>query len=124
MNCLRLVLLASGTLLSTNSLAADVKIASWNIAASPYEKVLARASDYKKMADTLSPDVIVMIELTERADLKAIADAIGWPIYYATVSDGQVQGDEIHASREDTFGSDHFPISTVWTTGPCSLVRK
>ncbi|MBA9031732.1 hypothetical protein [Rhizobium leguminosarum] len=78
MNCLRSLLLASGTLLATNSLAADVKIVSWNIAASPYEQVLARASDYKKMADTLSPDVIVLIELTGRPDINAIVDAIGW----------------------------------------------
>ncbi|MGO7353892.1 hypothetical protein ACCS66_04050 [Rhizobium ruizarguesonis] len=112
MKNLRSLLLASGTLLATNSLAADVKIVSWNIAASPYEKVLARASDYKKMVDTLSPDVIVMIELTGRADLKAIADAIGWPTYYATVSDGQVQGDEIHASLEVGVLS-KIPISSV-----------
>jgi endonuclease/exonuclease/phosphatase family metal-dependent hydrolase len=79
---------------------ADVKIASWNVAASPYEKVLTRTSDYKSMADTLSPDVIVMVELTGREDMKAIAEAIGWPTYYAAVSDWQVQGSEIHASLE------------------------
>ncbi|MGO7861664.1 hypothetical protein ACC676_08635 [Rhizobium ruizarguesonis] len=106
------LLLCSTALLATNSWAADVKIVSWNIAASPYEKVLARASDYKKMVDTLSPDVIVMIELTGRADLKAIADAIGWSTYYATVSDGQVQGDEIHASLEVGVLS-KIPISSV-----------
>ncbi|MGO8147944.1 hypothetical protein AB9F42_34640, partial [Rhizobium leguminosarum] len=83
MNCLRGLLLSSA-LLATNSWAADVKIVSWNIAASPYEKVLARASDYKKMVDTLSPDVIVLIELTGRPDIKAIADAIGWQTYFAT----------------------------------------
>ncbi|ANK91538.1 MULTISPECIES: hypothetical protein [unclassified Rhizobium] len=100
MNRFRSLLLASGTLLASHSLAADVKIVSWNVAASPYEQVLARASDYKKMADILSPDVIVLIELTGRSDIKAIADAIGWQTYYATVSDGQVQSDEIHASLE------------------------
>ncbi|ANL47546.1 endonuclease/exonuclease/phosphatase family protein [Rhizobium phaseoli] len=112
MNCLRSLLLASGTLLATHSLAADVKIVSWNIAASPYEQVLARVSDYKKMADTLSPDVIVLIELTGRLDIKAIADAIGWQTYYATVSDGQVQGDEIHASLEVGVLS-KIPITSV-----------
>jgi endonuclease/exonuclease/phosphatase family metal-dependent hydrolase len=112
MNRLRTLLLSSAMLLATNSWAADVKIVSWNIAASPYEKVLARASDYKKMADTLSPDVIVMIELTGRADLKAIADAIGWSTYYATVSDGQAQRDEIHMSLE-VGGLSKIPIISV-----------
>ncbi|PKA43205.1 hypothetical protein CWR43_14250 [Rhizobium sullae] len=112
MNCLRSLLLASGALLAANSWAADVKIVSWNIAASPYEKLLVRASDYKKMADTLSPDVIVLIELTGRPDIKAIAEAIGWPTYYATMSDGQVQGDEIHASLEVGVLS-KIPITSV-----------
>ncbi|AJC80158.1 endonuclease/exonuclease/phosphatase family protein [Rhizobium etli bv. phaseoli str. IE4803] len=117
MNCLRSLLLASGTLLATQSLAADVKIVSWNVAASPHERLLARASDYKKMADTLSPDVIVLIELTGRSDVKAIADAIGWQTYYATVSDGQVQGDEIHMSLEVGVLS-KIPITSVTEFDP------
>lgn len=112
MNCLRSLLLASGTLLATHTLAADVKIVSWNIAASPYEQVLARASDYKEMADTLSPDVIVLIELTGRPDIKAIANAIGWQTYYATMSDGQVQRNEIHMSLEVGVLS-KIPITSV-----------
>jgi endonuclease/exonuclease/phosphatase family metal-dependent hydrolase len=112
MNCFHTLLLSYATLLATSSWAADVKIVSWNVAASPYEKVLARASDYKKMADTLSPDVIVLIELTGRPDIKAIAEAIGWPTYYATVSDGQVQGEEIHASLEVGVLS-KIPITSV-----------
>lgn len=112
MNHLRALLLYSAALLATNSCAADVKVISWNVAASPYEKVLARAPDYKKMADTLSPDVIVLIELTGRPDIKAIADAIDWQTYYATVSDGQVQGDEIHAGLEVGVLS-KLPITSV-----------
>ncbi|MBY3177587.1 hypothetical protein HFO27_23605 [Rhizobium leguminosarum] len=112
MNRLRTLLLSSAMLLATNSWAADVKIVSWNIAASPYERVLTRASDYKKMADILSPDVIVLIELTGQPDIKAIADAIGWQTYFATMSDGQVQGDEIHASLEVGVLS-KIPITSV-----------
>jgi endonuclease/exonuclease/phosphatase family metal-dependent hydrolase len=100
MNCLRALLLLSTTVLSQQTSAAEVKIASWNVAASTYEKVLARAADYKSMADALQPDVIVLVELTGRPDLKAIAEAIGWPSYFAVVSDGQTQGDEIHMALE------------------------
>lgn len=112
MNSLRAFLLSSAVLAVSNAWAADVRIVSWNVAASPYEKVLARASDYQKMADTLSPDVIVLVELTGLADLKVIAEAVGWPTYYAAVSDGQVQGDEIHFSLEVGILS-KIPITSV-----------
>jgi endonuclease/exonuclease/phosphatase family metal-dependent hydrolase len=102
----------STLLLATNCWATDVRVASWNVAASSYEKVLSRAADYKGMAETLKPDVIVLIELTGRPDIKAIADAIGWPTYYAAVSDGQVQGDEIHAALEVGILS-KIPITSV-----------
>ncbi|NEI19779.1 hypothetical protein GUK30_10175 [Rhizobium leguminosarum] len=112
MTNLRALFLSSIALLATNAFAADIKIASWNVAASSYEKVLARASDYKAMADNLQPDVIVLIELTGRPDIKAIAEAIGWPTYYAAVSDGQLQGDEIHMSLEVGVLS-KIPITSV-----------
>lgn len=104
--------IATTSTLASQTWAAEVKIVSWNVAAQPMERVLARASDYKAMSDALAPDVLVLIELTGVDDLKAIAKAVGWPTYYAAVSDGQIQGSEIHSSLEVGILS-KIPITSV-----------
>ena len=103
---------AATSMLVSQVWASEVRIVSWNVAAQPMERVLARASDYRAMSDALAPDVLVLIELTGVDDLKAIAKAVGWPTYYAAVSDGQLQGSEIHFSLEVGILS-RVPITSV-----------
>ena len=55
---------AATSMLVSQVWASEVRIVSWNVAAQPMERVLARASDYRAMSDALAPDVLVLIELT------------------------------------------------------------
>ncbi len=54
----------------------------------------------QKVADRLSPDVLVLIELTDVAD-KVVAEALGWPTYHAAVPMQAREG--IHPISSDGF---------------------
>ena len=73
---------------TTAGWANTVKIVSWNMAPGLYEAVLDRAADMRNLDTALSPDVIILIEVAGINEVRFLAQSLGWPTWYAAVSDG------------------------------------
>jgi hypothetical protein len=81
--------------------AADpIRIVSWNASPSLYEALEARLSDFRKIADDLTPDVLVLIEVAGEQEVKRIADALGWSKYHAVVTNWSELSVQVHFALE------------------------
>jgi hypothetical protein len=77
-----------------------VRIVSWNASPSLYEGLEGRLPDFRKVATDLSLDVLVLIEVAGAYEVRKIAQALGWPEYYAVVSNWQRLTTEVHSALE------------------------
>ncbi len=55
-----------------------VRIVSWNVSPSLYEKMERREANIRAMRDELNPDVLVLVEVAGIEELRRIAKALGW----------------------------------------------
>lgn len=82
-----LAALAGGSAV-TPAVAENIKIVSWNMAPGLYEAVLERAVDIQALDAALEPDIIVLIEVAGINEVRFLAKSLGWPEWYAAISDG------------------------------------
>ena len=77
-----------------------VRIVSWNVSPSLYEKMEARAAKFQAMQDELKPDVLVLIEVVGKEEVKRIIKALGWTQYHAVITNWSILNENVHFALE------------------------
>lgn len=101
-------------LVLTRAAAAEepIRIVTWNAEAIELDELGNRLPDFKKLADELEPDVLILIEMAGLEEVQSVAQALDWSEYYAAVSDwSQHQG--LVFSRLEAAVISKIPIEAV-----------
>lgn len=72
---------------------AETRIVTWNAQAELGESIQERILDFGAFAQTVQPDVVVLIEMNGEAGVEAFADQLGWDNHYSITSNlGKLSG--------------------------------
>ena len=77
-----------------------LRIVSWNVSPSLYEKMEERAAKFQAMRDELKPDVLVLIEVVGKEEVKRIIKALGWKKYHAVITSWSILSENVHFALE------------------------
>lgn len=94
------ILIASILAFASTAIAETVRIVSWNVSPSLYEKMERREVNIRAMRDELNPDVLVLVEVAGIEELRRIAKALGWERYHAVITDWSQLNQNVHFALE------------------------
>jgi hypothetical protein len=80
--------------------AEPVRIVSWNTKPALYEALDRRLADLKALDQDLRPDVLVLIEVAGKHEVRKIAQALGWTKYHVVVTNWASLNDRVHFALE------------------------
>lgn len=84
----RLAYIFFATVIWSSSLVADpIRVTSWNVSAGLLESLSSRTNDFGYLNSSLSPDVLVLVEVAGLLEAQQIAKNLGWENYQIAVSD-------------------------------------
>jgi hypothetical protein len=82
------------------AVAESVRIVSWNVSPSLYEKMERREANIRTMRDELNPDVLVLVEVAGIEELRRIVNSLGWERYHAVITDWSQLNENVHFALE------------------------
>jgi len=92
--------------------ASDLKIVTWNVSPSFYEALPERKDDFRRLADELKPDILVLVEITGDLELKQIAEYLGWERYFGIATNQSIAKNTAFTALETAIIS-RIPIKNV-----------
>jgi len=88
---------------TSTAIAETVRIVSWNVSPSLYEKLERREGSIREMRDELNPDVLVLVEVAGIEELRRNLKALGWERYPSAITDWSQINENIHFALQTAF---------------------